>query len=190
MLKFDKQGLINEFLKNLEIQLDIATIAWKEEAERNFRGIKFAYEAQNKNAEVDKEIIRQTNKIIVFLKANTIALADSYGVGSLMTLDNPGLQDYMRSESWNKARRGTTIVGRPAGTYTDIFGNKHKTSGKFVGKPLENKSNITGTKYFISPSSPSYALQMAEKWLFKTYLPRAYKNAVEATHFSKYLIES
>ena len=95
-LKFDKQGLINELLNNLQIELQDATNSWKTEALSKMRGIKFAHDTEKIKAEVDKEIIRKTNLIIVYLKANGVALADSYGVGSLMTSDNPGLQKYMK----------------------------------------------------------------------------------------------
>ena len=199
MLKFDKQGLANEILKNLEIELHSVTIIWQKEALSKMRGIKFAYEKENLKAEVDKEIIRQSNQIIVYLKANTVALADSYGVGSLMTSDNPGLRKYMQSISkengtWNPARRGKTIVGRPEGYYTDIFGRKRHSSGKLKGIKLEGKKIYTKKDaseqdYYISPSKPSYAIQLATNWLYKTYLPRAYKLAIQRTNFSKYLKE-
>lgn len=189
-LHFNKQGLINEFLNKLEIELQSATDAWKNEALSKMRGIKFAHDTEKVKADVDKEIKRQTEGIVVYLKANGVALADSYGVGSLMTSDNPGLQEYMKSNSWNPVRTGKTIVGRPEGYYTDAFGRRRHSSGNAVGVPLENRGNITDTDYYISPSNPSYALQMAEQWLMKIYLPRAYKLAVEKTNFSKYLIES
>lgn len=189
-LKFNVKALMNEFIKNLEIELESATDAWKIEALSKMRGIKFAHETEEIKADVDKEIRRKANGILVYLKANGVALADSYGVGSLMTSDNPGLQKYMSSSSWNKARTGKTIVGRKEGYYTDMFGRRRHSSGTMEGKPLENRGYITDTDYYISPSNPSYALQMAEQWLYKTYLPRAYKIAVQKTNFAKYLIES
>lgn len=194
-LKFNVKALMNEFIKNLEIELESATDAWKIEALSKMRGIKFAHETEEIKADVDKEIRRKANGILVYLKANGVALADSYGVGSLMTSDNPGLQKYMSSSSWNKARTGKTIVGRKEGYYTDIFGRQRHSSGSMEGKPLEGKRVYTKKKaeendYYISPSNPSYALQMAEQWLYKTYLPRAYKIAVQKTNFTKYLIES
>lgn len=189
-LKFNVKALMNEFIKNLEIELESATDAWKIEALSKMRGIKFAHETEEIKADVDKEIRRKANGILVYLKANGVALADSYGVGSLMTSDNPGLQKYMSSSSWNKARTGKTIVGRKEGYYTDMFGRLRHSSGTMEGKPLENRGYITDTDYYISPSNPSYALQMAEQWLYKTYLPRAYKIAVQKTNFTKYLIES
>ena len=188
-LKFDKQGLINEFLAKLEIELQSATDAWKNEALSKMRGIKFAHDKEKIKADVEKEIKRKSNGIVVYLKANAVALADSYGVGSLMTSNNPGLQEYMNSKRWNPARTGKTIVGRPEGYYTDIFGRRRHSTGAMKGRPLENRANITNTDYYISPSNPSYALQMAEQWLYKTYLPRAYKLAVKNTNFGKYLKE-
>lgn len=190
-LKFNESGLMLEFLRNLELELDIACTAWKQEALSKMRGIYFTHESENKEAEVEKEIHRKAKGITVFLKANYIALADSYGVGSLMTSDNPGLQDYMNSDRWNRARTGKIIVGRPEGLQRPALGGKERHySGRLSGIPLENRGSVTETDYYISPSHPSYALQMAEEWLYKTYLPRAYKNAVNATNFSKYIIES
>ena len=194
-LKFDKQGLINELLNNLQIELQDATNSWKTEALSKMRGIKFAHDTEKIKAEVDKEIIRKTNLIIVYLKANGVALADSYGVGSLMTSDNPGLQKYMKSKEWNKARTGKAIVGRPEEYYTDIFGRHRHSTGALKGVKLEgikvySKKNSGENDYYISPSNPSYALQMAEQWLIKTYLPRAYRLAVQRTNFARYLIES
>lgn len=188
-LRFDVNKLINDFLKNLEIELESATDAWRNEALSKMRGIKFSH-SETIKAEVDKEIKRQTKGIIVYLKANGVALADSYGVGSLMTSDNPGLVEYMKSNKWNPARNGKDIVGRPEGYYVDIFGRRRHSSGTREGQKLENRGNITETDYYISPSNPSYALQMAEQWLYKTYLPRAYRLAVARTNFAKYLIES
>lgn len=193
-LKFDTENLLKEFLNNLEIELQFATDSWKQEALSKMRGIKFSHEKEQIKAEVDKAIQNESKKIVVFLKANAVALADSYGVGSLMTSDNPGLQEYMNSDRWNKARSGKTIVGRKEGYYTDIFGRQRHSSGTMEGKPLEGrrvytKKNDEENDYYISPSNPSYALQMAEQWLYKTYLPRAYSNAIKRTNFAKYLKE-
>lgn len=190
-LKFDMQGLGNEILQKLSEQLSFACEAWEQDAYKYFRGFKYVYENTNLKAEVETQIVKQTNMLITYFRANTIALADSYGTGSLMLDDNPGLADYMRDKSrWNPERKGKTIVGRRAGTYTDIFGQVHKTSGVFKGKPLENRRGITGTKYFISPTSPSRAIQIADKWFYEKYLPRAYQLAVKSINFSKFLKES
>lgn len=194
MLKFDTEKLIAEFLNNLHKELEVAVECWEHEALSKMRGIKFAHKEESIKAEVGKHIERKVRGIEVYLKANGVALADSYGVGSLMTSDNPGLQEYMKSDRWNSARQGKTIVGRKQEYYTDIFGRPRHSSGTAEGDPLEGRRVYTKRKdteedYYISPSSPSYALQMAEQWLYKTYLPKAYKFAVQNTDFGKYLIE-
>ena len=76
-----------------------------------------------------------------------------------------------------------------------MFGRRHSTSGAFKGVNIEGKRVYTRKKdderdYYISPTHPSYAIQLAENWLYKTYLPNAYKLAVKKTNFAKYLIES
>lgn len=78
-------------------------------------------------------------------------------------------------------------MGRKSGTYTDVFGREHNTSGIYKGKSLEGRYVRGGFK--IEPVSPSYTLQISEQWLYKTYLPRAYRNAIKGLNFSKFLKE-
>lgn len=200
MLKFDKQGLANEILKNLEIELQDVFEKWKEEVENKMRNIEF-----KQNAVVEKEITRISNSIIVYLRANTYVLADSYGTGSLMLSNNPGFQNYIKNTSYNSMnksgsfnplRTGKAIMGRPRGFYIDVFGKRHETSGAFAGKNIEGmvvnsgkKGKIFKRKYRIEPVAPSYTIQLAEQWLYATHLPRAYKLAIQRTNFSKYLKE-
>lgn len=184
-LKFDINGLTNEILNKLEEQLEYAFIAWRTEV---LDELKHPFYGMDSRPEVEYEIKRQGKIIIGYLKANTYVLADSYGTGSLMLDNNPGLAEYKNSGAWNPARTGKRIVGRKAGTYTNLFGRKRTTKGTFEGQNLENRS--FGTDYHIAPTHPSYAVQMAEEWLYKTYLPNAYKLAVQNINFAKYLIES
>lgn len=183
MLKFDKQGLANEILKNFKNELSWVLDAWKNEVIKGMR-----YNEFKSNADLDFVIKSNTKSVIAYLEANTYVLADSYGTGSLMLTSNPGYEAYRRSSSWNKYRTGRAIAGREAGDYIDIFGKQHHTSGIYKGKTLEGRYVRGGFK--IEPVAPSYAIQIAEQWLYKTYLPRAYSNAVKNTNFGKYLIES
>lgn len=184
-LKFNIEGLSSEILEKLEEQLQYAFIAWRTEVLSKLRN---PYLGEGNNPEVEYELKRESKKIIGYLKANAYVLADSYGTGSLMLTDNPGFQSYRNSDRWNPARKGRAIVGRPMGVYKDAFGKVRVTSGRFKGKNIENMQFSNG--YKIQPVAPSYALQMAEQWLYKTYLPNAYKYAIKQINFSKYLIES
>lgn len=194
-LKFDKVGLANEILDKLQKEIAVAFLAWEDEVKsKTTHGLY----GGGINPYVASTLKREGNALIGYLQANTYVLADSYGTGSFMLDDNPGLRKYMQSiktGNWNPARRGKAIVGRPKGTYIDLFGRKHTTSGSFEGKNIEGKKVYTRKKeterdYYISPTRPSYAIQLASNWLWKTYLPRAYKLAVQNINFSKYLIES
>ena len=125
--------------------------------------------------------------LIAFLEANPAALADAYGTGSLMnTVDNPLFKEYRNSDLWNPARTGKTIVGRPAGSYVDIFGRPRKTSGVFKGKSMEGMKFHGST---IEPMPPSNSIKIADQFLFNTYLPRAIKNAEKRLNYSGYLQE-
>lgn len=181
-LKFDINGLTNEILINLEKELQWVFETWENEV---YSKLKYSFADE---AVIESELKKESKIIIAYLKANIYALADSYGTGSLMLDDNPGFQEYRNSDRWNKARKGKTIVGRPRGTYKDAFGNTKKSLGTMEGIPIEGMKKWNGD--IIEPLSPSYALQDAEKFLYSTYLPRAYKLAVKNTNFAKYLIES
>ena len=185
-LKFNMEGLTNEILVKLEEQLNYALIAWRTEV---LNELKHPFYGTDERPYVEYEIKKQSNAIIAYLKANPYVLADSYGTGSLMLDNNPGLAEYKRSDRWNPVRTGKKIVGRRSGYYTDVFGNPNRHStGRLKGVNLENRGFKTG--YHIAPTHPSYALQMAEQWLYKTYLPNAYKLAVRNINFSKFLIQS
>lgn len=185
MLQLDKQGLANELLDRLKQQLEYACIAWETEV---LNKLKHPFLGVNAQAEVNHEIEKESNMIVAYLKANTYVLADSYGTGSLMLKDNPGYAAYKNSGAWNPSRIGNAISGRPEGDYTDLFGNKKHSSGYMEGYNIEGWEMRTG--YKIQPTTPSYAIQMANKWLHDTYLPNAYKLAVQETNFAKYLKES
>lgn len=187
MLKFDKQGLANEILMKLEIELQSALTAWKNEV------IGFMnYNEFKKNANLDYEIQEEGKTIIAYLKANTYVLADSYGTGSLMLLDNPGYQEYRNNKGkevgqWNPLRTSNTIVGRERGHYTDIFGRKHETSGSKAGDSLEGVTVREG--YKINPVAPSRALEAGLGMLYRQHLPKAYELAIKKVDIWKYLKE-
>lgn len=86
------------------------------------------------------------------------SILTSYGRGSLMDWSNPYLDEYLQNRQlgWNPVRKDTTIVGRPAGSYTNFFGEQKTSSGKMEGLNVE---------YMVKPISPSYAIQNAEKKL-------------------------
>lgn len=182
-LRLDKDKLINDLLDKLKIELESVFEVWESEV---YSRLKFGEFADN--AEVEAELKKESQCIIAYLRANTYVLADSYGTGSLMLSNNPGFNEYRNSTRWNPARKGNEIVGRPKGTYIDAFGNTKKSLGTMEGLNIEGLEKWDGT--VIEPVSPSYALQDAEKFLYSTYLPNAYKLVVKNINFSKYLIES
>lgn len=189
-LRFDITGLTNEILDKLQEQLEYAFVAWRTEVLNN---LKHPFYGTDMRPEVSYYFQREAKTIVGFLQANTYVLADSYGTGSLMVLSNPGYEEYRKSDRWNPERKGKTIVGRREGYYKDVFGRRRHSKGGLKGVSLEYVS-FRGTKsrkdYTIMPTKPSYAVQLAEKWLYATYLPRAYKYAIREVNFAKYLKES
>lgn len=191
MLKFDKQGLANEILNKLQKEIAVAFLAWEDEVKSKTTHGLFG---GGINPYIASTLKREGDMLIGYLKANTYVLAESYGTGSFMLDNNPGFAEY-KAKNWHTDRHSKAIHGRKAGTYVDVFGRTHTTSGSFKGVNIEGKRVYTKKKeterdYYISPTKPSYAIQLANNWLWKTYLPRAYKLAIKEVNFGKYLIES
>jgi len=189
-LHINKEMLAKELLEKFEKELKIAGKEWESDAYKYFRGIKYTYSKKKLKAKVDTHIEILANQVIAHFKANTIALADSYGTGSLMLDNNPGLAEYKADKKrWNPERTGKAIVGRKKGKYEDIFGQIHTTSGKFKGQKLENRGYVTYTSYYISPNYPSRAIQIADQWFYKKYLPKAYERVAAKIDIAKCLVE-
>lgn len=90
----------------------------------------------------NKEIHNDVQVTPGIIIANIIAFGQAayeieFGKGSGMTADNPYLQEYMHSSQWNPERYNATIVGRPAGPYTDLDGETFVSSGTMAGRNLE-----------------------------------------------------
>ena len=196
-LRLNVNGLTNEFLNIFEQELDDALNRWKTELFDNLRH-RFYF----KYAQASHEIHRQSKMIVAYLKANPYVLADSYGTGSLMLDDNPGLKEYMNNKGdkpgqFNPKRKGKAIAGRKSGVYYDMFARRHETSGAFEGDNIEGKTvykkrnGIFDTsEYKIEPTKPSRAIQTAEELLYKQWIPIAYNNTMRRLNIAKFLIES
>lgn len=186
MLQFDTKAFRLEYLKIFEEELYAAKVEWEFEVIRYLGHPYFS-----KHAKVWGEVDRKINHIILHLKANTYALADTYGTGSLMTSDNPGFKEYvLHSSYWNPARNGKAIVGRPKGTYTNLFGQERSSKGTYEGQVIEKKTVYKGgKKYKILPGKPSLAIKIANQYLRKQWIPIAIKNTTKRINLGKFLKE-
>ena len=179
MLRIDVNKFSKSFLEIFKTELYSCLENWKQDVYKNMKDHPSFLKA---GAKVDYLIKKEANSVIAYLKANNHVLASSYGTGSLMLENNPGLAAYKSSGNWNKARQGNAIYGRKKGeSYKDFFSGKPKTSkGKFEDTNIENR---------IMLISPTYALQDAKKYLYTIYIPRAYKNTIKKMNFSSFLKE-
>lgn len=94
-------------------------------------------------AKIQKDVVEIGNELLGQVTAGGMgALITEWGSGSEMDLSNEGLYDYIGSPQWNPARKDTTIVGRPEGSYVDLDGNIQYSSGSMEGQPLEGQFGI------------------------------------------------
>ena len=94
---------------------------------------------------------------LVFNAIGQRALILEYGRGSSMDRDNPALDEYMRSDVFNRNRIGLEIRTRPKGVYYDLDGNPH-VSHTNVNRDLEKTDN---SKY--APLKPEHIVREAIK---------------------------
>lgn len=127
----------------------------------------------------DEEITDIANVVTASIAGGAYAALDEWGKGSGMDLLNPALGDYMGGDLWNPLRDSTTIVGRPEGFYTNIFGERVYSSGKLAGRPLENS---------LPPSPPSHAMQTAMKWMESYRFRQKIRLVIQEFPFHKFII--
>lgn len=88
------------------------------------------------------------------------AIIESFGMG---TQADSSYRSYWREYSsgnnplWNPARRGKEIVGRPAGAYTNLWGEELESTGSKVGQPTGRRNG----------KAPTFSIQNAEVWVIK-----------------------
>ena len=186
-LKFEYRKLMDKYIDTFYKELEVALKEWEDEV----RGrILSDFIKKHGNPEVDSYVETTKNGLIGYLRANPAVLADSFGTGSLMDVENnPVFQEYWNNpgkEQWqrNPARKTHAIEGRPKGPYTTIFGKQMKSSGKRAGDNLEDLE-----KSYIKPIPPSNAITDANTFLFNTYLPKAFERTLDSIDFSNYIIE-
>ena len=186
-LYVDKDLLVSEFRAKLIEQIHDSQKELESDIRRNI-----TFHEYEPDVSTELEDLRE--KLIIHIKGNAALLFDSYGSGSLMDWqNNPLIGEYLADEAWNPHRSlsDTTIRGRPAGAYTDVFGNERVSSGALEGQPLEgrkisNKSG-TGRTYTIEPREGTHAIELAIKW-YKENLPSMISNAYKNMNFSKCMV--
>lgn len=132
--------------------------------DRYYREVESALRTDAGKNALRKERLNEDEKLMLWGRVigGAWAVMDSYGTGSLADTSNPALGDYMGGDIWNPERPrvpGAPITGRPAGEYTNIFGEQATSSGRLAGANLERPPGSP-----IKPRSPSFAFQNAEKW--------------------------
>lgn len=122
--------------------------------------------------------------IVAKCKFYAQAILDSFGVGKYADTTSKYWEDYTKSIYYNPeraARNTTDILGRPKGTYTDIFGKTRESSGKSSGKPLPDPLRFNdGTVLQSKPGS--HSIQLAEAYVMqngKTRIERRIEMEIE-----------
>lgn len=119
-----------------------------------------------------------SRKMVANIVGGPDAVMDNYGTGSKMDVTNEQLDEYRKSDMWNPARRGTEVTGRPAGTYTNIYGEQVESSGVFQGRYLERLG-------IYEAQEPSHAFEIAVRWFMQdARFPATVRSAIVASVYS------
>jgi len=98
-----------------------------------------------------------------------------------MDTSNPAYPSYRASELWNPARHDTAIRGRPAGEYTDIFGQRKTSTGKRAGRLLEKSPKF-------APQAPSHAMRDAMRWMENGRMQEVLSQLMATFPWGKYIV--
>ena len=82
-LHVNKEGIIKSYINILTEELTQAAIGFESDIKREMGSL------GKKHGETDIEIKRLQDRIAIMLKVNRAFLADNYGTGSLMDVNNP-----------------------------------------------------------------------------------------------------
>lgn len=98
------------------------------------------------NAEIHSDFPKIVGSMVVasIEASGQKAWIAEWGSGSLMDKGNPDLASYKAHGNYNPLRKADgSITGRPMGSYYDLDGYKHESSGRSAGKDLERKPVYT-----------------------------------------------
>lgn len=191
VLKFDSDRLYADLVEHLMKVMDSINQQFFKEAT--------AYLSADGKADSDIEksvlsneadfIASGGNKFIVArCKFYAEAIMDSFGTGSKSdTSEDSYWDDYKATADgtpkfFNPLRTGTTVVGRPRGSYIDIYGKQQSTWGNMAGESIEIKDALPDEKdssWRFLPRSPSRSIQRAEDWFMKDGYVRRIEGRIE-----------
>jgi hypothetical protein len=134
----------------------------------------------------DEEITDVAGVIVAAIVGGADAAMDEWGTGSMMDRNNPALTNYIGGELWNPQRMGHTVVGRPKGIYTNIYGEQVESSGKMEGLEIEYP-RYDGNNAFV-PHPPSHAIQTAARWMANGRMQSKIKGVIARFPFGKFII--
>lgn len=160
-LRFDSEGAYR-FLH--EMILKAADLSAERFVKSSTEGLSGAAKAGTQ-----KRIEDTAEAIKWIVEFNADAIVESYGTGTLADTGPDSYWNQYKGNSafWNPARFGKRIVGRPPGAYTDLWGRKRVSSGRFEGRPLivSNGKGKVGKLFTVREYFPMRTIQNAERWL-------------------------
>ncbi len=128
-----------------------------------------------------EEIAEIANVIVAAIVGDAWTVMDEWGIGSLMDVNNPVLEDYRRSAMWNPARRDLKIRSRPdTPGQIDIFGRTVRGKGK-GGFDLEKAGKV-------KPRAPSHAIKNAARWMQNGRFAERIRKEIRSFPFHKFFI--
>ncbi len=173
-IKFDSQACIMALKQELMFSMKQLQQELLNEAKQGMQT------PEGRESLTDGDIEDIANTISVSIVGGAWAALDEWGSGSLLDESNPALANYKGGSLWNPARGDNKIRTRPAGPYTNIFGEQKIGRAPVAGVDLE----AIGV---VSPTPPSHAIQNAVRWMSNSRMQRLIKETLAMFNFGKYL---
>lgn len=118
-------------------------------------------------SEGDFELL--AGEIAIYVIGGPWVAMNEWGTGSLLDVSNPAFVDYVRSGMFYherlKANPIFSKLGRPAGSYVNIFGERVVSTGKLKNLNLEKMAKKGDLPSSFLPTPPRKSLETAARWM-------------------------
>ena len=115
---------------------------------------------------------------------------NEFGTGSLLDRSNPALQEYINSDLFNPVRliADFAILGRPKGSYTNIFGRSVESSGNLSGVNLERLAKKGVLPDSFLPTPPRRSLETAARWMAQSRAVEILQGEIGAFPWGEFIV--
>lgn len=147
-------------------------------------------QASNELSEGDFELM--ADAITVTVVGGPWVAMNEWGTGSELDVTNPAFVEYVRSGMFYHERLKASPIfsklGRPKGSYLNIFGERVESTGKLKNRNLEELAEQGVLPSTFLPTPPKRSLETAARWLEQRRAAEILQEAIDTFPWGNFLV--